>query len=33
MKALAVADGEGRNCVWCAGRGLDVVLLNGLSAF
>lgn len=28
-RALAVADGEGRNGVWLAGRGLDVVSMDG----
>ena len=28
MKALAVADGEGRNGVWLAGHGLDVVSID-----
>jgi SAM-dependent methyltransferase len=29
MRALAVADGEGRNGVWLAGRGLDVTSMDG----
>src|SRR3989344_3436152 len=29
MKALAVADGEGRNGVWLAQQGLDVLLVAG----
>ena len=28
MKALAVGDGEGRNSVWLAGRGLDVLAVD-----
>lgn len=28
MKALAVADGEGRNGVWLAERGLDVISMD-----
>jgi len=28
MRALAVADGEGRNAVWMASRGLDVVTID-----
>lgn len=29
MKALAVADGEGRNGVWLASQGLDVLSVDG----
>jgi len=32
MRALAVADGEGRNGVWLAGRGLDVLSIDGSAA-
>ena len=32
MKALAVADGEGRNGVWLASRGLDVLSVDGSEA-